>query len=105
MMADQNDVPNNNAGAMLGGLPIQINPHIPKDEIWLVTAGKSQKVHIHEGQQAGETVEQWLTKPKVYRIVNIGDPFDIKPQTIERPKKDLEIGDWLWPDDSKNNSK
>lgn len=102
-MADQNDVPNNNA--VFGGLPIHVNPHIPEGEVWLITSGKSQKVHIHEGQQAGETVEQWLTKPKVYRIVNIGDPFDIKPQMIEWPKKDLEIGDWPWPSDAKNNPK
>ena len=87
-MAGQNDVKNNSAA--FGGLPIRIDPMIPAGEVWMVNSGRSQTIHIHEGQQAGEIVEEWLTKPTIYRIVNIGESFDMTPKMIEWPPSPFE---------------
>jgi hypothetical protein len=81
-----------------GGIPIRVDPMIPANEVWLVNDSKYQTILIHEGQQAGQTVEEWLTKPTVYRIVNICNPFDMKPKMIEWPKTEPKFGDWPWPE-------
>ena len=104
-MVDQSDVKTNGTEAMMfGGIPIRVDPMIPSNEIWLVKQGRSQTIHIHEGQQAGQTVEEWITKPQVCRIVNIGDPFDwlkVTPSEIKLPPAEQKIGDWPWPDGAK----
>jgi len=62
-MADQSDVKTNETEAtMFGGIPIRVDPMIPSNEIWLVKQGRSQTIHIHEGQQAGQTVEDHLAQ-------------------------------------------
>jgi hypothetical protein len=86
------------------GIPIRVDPMIPANEVWLVKQGRSQTIHIHEGQQAGQTVEEWITKPEVYRIVNLEDPFDwpkVTPPEIKLPPAERKIGDWPWPDEAK----
>ena len=93
-MADQNTVPINDV-LRFGGIPIRVDPWIPEGEVWMVIEGKrGPTIRIHEGQQAGETVEEWLTKPKIYRVVNIGDGLEWPKTKIEWPKKELEVGDW-----------
>lgn len=55
------------------GIPVVIDPFMLEDQIWLVTEGRSTRIHVHEGPQAGETVTAWLSKPRVVKIVNLGD--------------------------------
>jgi len=91
-----------------GGIPVVVNPYMAPNEVWLVKEGKRSTIHIHEGPQAGQTVEEWLTKPEIYRIVNLGDLSDlfdwpkvpvpeIKLEPVER-----RIGDWAWPSATKS---
>jgi hypothetical protein len=63
----------------LMGIPVVINPMIPKDEIWMVTEGKKSTIIAHEGPHTGEEVEVWLRRPNVHRIINIGDMTEIRP--------------------------
>lgn len=60
------------------GIPVVVNPYMAPGELWLVQEGKKSSVWVHEGPQAGETVEIWLQKPHVVRIVNLGDAMKIK---------------------------
>ena len=97
---DPNSAEINNPSLKFGGIPIRVDPMIPDGEVWLVNEGRRSTIRIHEGQQAGQTVEEWLTKPTVYRIVNLGegDSFNVKP-----PQRVYlsEIGHWPWPDGDK----
>lgn len=57
----------------IGGIPVLIDPFMPEDEIWLLKEGKRQTIHVHEGPQAGQSIEVWLSLPRIYRIVNLGE--------------------------------
>ena len=62
------------------GIPVVIDPYMPEDQVWLVQQGKKETIHIHEGQSAGQTVEVWITKPKIVKIINLG-PDPMRPKT------------------------
>jgi hypothetical protein len=67
-----NSKPKPNLNQSFAGIPIHVDPYMPKDELWLVE-GKSTTVHVHEGPQAGEDIVVWLRQPRICRIVNLGD--------------------------------
>jgi hypothetical protein len=40
------------------GLPVIINPYMPEGEVWMIVEGQEISIYVHEGQQAGETLEE-----------------------------------------------
>lgn len=68
--------------AEFGGLPIVIDEHMPADELWLVQYGHKRTLRVHEGPQAGQGVEIWLQKPRIVRIVNLGEIFKMPTPKI-----------------------
>ena len=62
------------SGAMdFFGIPVYVSPYVREGEVLLIQEGHKIELHVHEGPQAGETVEQWLTPMTVRRITL--DPF------------------------------
>lgn len=57
------------------GIPVVVSPYMPKNEVWLVQEGEKRTVYCHEGPQAGQDIEEWIREPRVYKIVNLGEPL------------------------------
>jgi len=83
-----NSKPKPNLNTSFAGIPIYVDPYIPKDEAWFVELGKSTTVHVHEGPQSGQDIEVWLIQPRIYRIVNLGDRREF-PKVELKPKEEL----------------
>lgn len=67
-----------------GGIRIETNPYMPTNELWLVQRGDRREVHVHEGPKAGEDVEVWLQKPRIVRLVNLGELL-----AMPKPKEEI----------------
>lgn len=59
------------------GIPVIINPHMPANEMWMIVEGEKISVYHHEGKRAGETVEEWLRRPQIHRVINIGTMTEV----------------------------
>jgi hypothetical protein len=99
MTVDPNDVLNNFAG-----IPVVINPYMPEGEVWIIQQGEKSTITCHEGPHAGESIEVWLKKPQIVKIVNLGKDW-MKPELPREFKFEPKIGDWPWPNKDENSSK
>jgi hypothetical protein len=74
------------ASLNFAGIPLVVSPHMPENEIWLVTAGERKTLVAHEGPRAGEEIETWLRRPQIIRLVNLGDWMEAYTRPIPPPE-------------------
>jgi hypothetical protein len=68
------------------GLPIVVSPLVPANELWLIVEGEGKRETIHAPSLPlpEETVEEWIKRARIHRIINIGpDTSTVKFPRVE----------------------